>query len=252
MSIKDQADILGLQRAGKFIADTLAEMKRRVRPGMTTAELDEIAGKRFRESGARSAPMLTYNFPGYTCISLNRAVAHGIPSEKNVIQAGDLINIDVSAELDGYFADTGHSFQVPPFTHEKSRLCRYTNTVLERVLSRVRAGMRINEIGRIVQQSAHDGGYTVIQNLAGHGTGRALHEEPSDIVSYHNPRDQRVLREGMVIAIEPFLSTGDHYVRQMNDGWTLTTSENAYAAQHEHTVIVTRGKPIVLTRRQAA
>lgn len=246
MSVSDKNDLIGLQNVGRVVSQILYEMKKSVRPGMTTKELDYIGEKLFKMHGARSAPQLTYGFPGYTCISLNHEAAHGIPGNK-VIKAGDLVNIDVSAELDGYFADTGHSFQVPPYNQELLNLCRYTKKVLNRVISKLKANMRVNEIGKIIQKEARKGGYVTIKNLCSHGVGRALHEEPKEILNYYDKRDTRRLEDGMVITIEPFLSTGDEFVIEKQDGWTLETPNRSYSAQHEHTMVITKHKPIVVT-----
>lgn len=246
MSIRDQEDLKGLRRVGKFVSDTLHAMKRRARAGMTTRELDEFAAGLFRKHGARSAPRITYNFPGYTCISVGDEVAHGIPND-TVLKAGDLVNIDVSAELNGFFADTGHSFQLEPHSEQVQSLVRSCLDVQRSVISRIRAGMKINQIGRMIHQGARDKGYNVIRNLSSHGTGRALHEYPTDILNYRDKNDRRILAEGQVITIEPFLSMGDEFVSTQRDGWTLRTPNGSLTAQHEHTLVVTRDEPILVT-----
>lgn len=247
MSISDNKDIQGLEKVGKVVSVILHQMKMNAKPGVSTKELDNLAEQLFKKFGARSAPKLTYDFPGYTCISLNYEAAHGIPSKNKIIRPGDLINIDVSAELDGYFADTGHSFQIPPYTNEITNLCRYTKKVLNRVIAKLRAGMRINEIGKIIEKEVRRKGYHVIKNLCSHGIGRALHEEPKEILPYYNRSDTRRLEEGMVITIEPFLSTRDEFVVEQRDGWTLETPNQSLTAQHEHTMIITKSTPHVVT-----
>ncbi|HEY0722328.1 MAG TPA: type I methionyl aminopeptidase, partial [Gammaproteobacteria bacterium] len=214
--------------------------------GMTTQELDQLGQRRLEQYGARSGPRLAYDFPGATCISINEEVAHGIPGGRR-IQPGDVVNVDVSAELDGYFADTGGTRVVPPTSELKSRLCFATQTALAEALKEVRAGARLNQIGRAVQRVAKSHNFRVIRNLGGHGVGRALHESPEGIVGYYEPRDTRILHEGMVIAIEPFLSTKSTQVTEADDGWTLVGARGNLSAQYEHTVIVTKGAPIVVT-----
>jgi methionyl aminopeptidase len=213
---------------------------------MTTAELDALGASWLREHGARSAPQLAYNFPGATCISVNEQAAHGIPGPR-VIQPGDVVNIDVSAELDGYFADTGGTRVVPPSTAIKDRLCRATKLALRDAVAEARAGNKINRIGKAVQRVAKANEFRIIKNLAGHGVGRSLHEAPESIPGYFEPRDTREFREGMVVAIEPFLSTKSTIVEEADDGWTLVGVPGNLSAQYEHTVIVTRGEPIILT-----
>ncbi|MCG7408868.1 type I methionyl aminopeptidase [Paenibacillus sp. ACRRX] len=245
MTISSEQDIDGLQEIGRVVALTIAEMKRCAQAGMTTKELDEIGEQVLRSNGTVSAPKKVFNFPGHTCISLNRNIAHGIPGS-TVIQAGDLINVDVCAEKDGYIADAGHSFQIPPYTHAITQLCQHTHNTMMNVISALKHGVRINEIGRIMQAEAARGGYKVIQNLCSHGVGRAIHESP-EILPVYNKHDKRMLKEGMVITIEPFLSTGADYVVEQSDGWTLRLPDNSLAAQHEHTIIITKDKPIIVT-----
>lgn len=183
MSIQNQEELEGLRKVGRVVAATLKRMLAAVRPGITTQELDNLGRAYFESKGARSAPALTYGFPGATCISLNHEAAHGIPGDRKV-QAGDLINIDVSLELNGFFADTGASMCVDPVRSELGDLCRASREVLAAALARIRPGSKINSIGRTIEQESHRRGYRVIRNLAGHGVGRALHEEPSDILNY--------------------------------------------------------------------
>ncbi|ETT48716.1 MULTISPECIES: type I methionyl aminopeptidase [unclassified Paenibacillus] len=246
MTSETLQDMQGLKAAGAVVGHTIAEMKKSVVPGMTTAELDEVGAKILNHFGAKSAPKVTYNFPGTTCISVNEEVAHGIPGQR-VIQAGDLINIDVSAELNGYFGDAGVSFQLPPYNEKLVHLCRSTEETMMSVINHLRAGMKVNEIGRVMESEARKRGYKVVRNLCSHGIGKALHEKPFEILPFYNPRVTTVLKEGQVITIEPFLSTGTDFVEQQPDGWTLSVADNSRVAQFEHTIVVTKGKPIILT-----
>ncbi|MEK4852791.1 type I methionyl aminopeptidase [Paenibacillus sp. FSL H7-0756] len=246
MTSETLQDMQGLKAAGAVVGHTIAEMKKSVVPGMTTAELDEVGAKILNHFGAKSAPKVTYNFPGTTCISVNEEVAHGIPGQR-VIQAGDLINIDVSAELNGYFGDAGVSFQLPPYNEKLVHLCRSTEETMMSVINHLRAGMKVNEIGRVMESEARKRGYKVVRNLCSHGIGKALHEKPFEILPFYNPRVSTVLKEGQVITIEPFLSTGTDFVEQQADGWTLSVADNSRVAQFEHTIVVTKGKPIILT-----
>jgi methionyl aminopeptidase len=246
MTIGSQKDIDGLTEIGKIVALTISEMKRHTRVGMTTKELDDIGEIFLNSCGAVSAPKTTKNFPGNTCISINREIAHGIPGNRK-IQPGDLINIDVSAERGGYFADSGHSFQMPPYNSSLTRLCNYTHNTMMKVISSLKHGVKLNEIGRIIQTEAEKGGYKVIKNLCSHGIGKSLHEAPTEILPVYNKHDKRVLKEGLVITIEPFLSTGADYVVEQSDGWTLCLPDDGFAAQHEHTIIITKNQPIIVT-----
>jgi methionyl aminopeptidase len=246
MTVGSPQDIEGLKEIGRIVAQTVQEMKRHARVGMTTKELDELGGRFLHSQGAVSSPMKEYNFPGHTCISINEEVAHGIPGDRR-IQAGDMINIDVCAVKNGYVADTGHSFPMAPHAPELLRLCQHTHDTMMKVISSLKHGVRLNEVGRIIEQEAAKGGYKVIKNLCSHGVGRAIHEAPSEIWPVYNKHDKRMLKEGMVITIEPFLSTGADFVVEQADGWTLSVPDQSYTAQHEHTIIITRDEPIIVT-----
>lgn len=246
MTIETERDLLELKAVGKVVASTLNEMMRLAEPGMTTAELDQIGKELLEYYGATSAPRATYNFPGYTCISINEEVAHGIPGSK-VLRPGDVVNIDVSAERNGYFADTGGSFVVPPSNFLKDKLISSTKLALAEACNSAKAGQPLNVIGKSIQGVAKKKGLKIIKNLCSHGVGRGLHEEPKQIPGYYEPREQRRLHEGLVITIEPFLSTKSRLVTEADDGWTLLGSKQSLSAQFEHTMVITKGKPILLT-----
>jgi methionyl aminopeptidase len=247
MTIETQDDVVALKRIGRVVSLVLQQMLDAAEPGMSTAELDRLGERLLHEHGARSAPRLSYNFPGATCISINEEAAHGVPGSR-VIRAGDVLNVDVSAELGGYFADTGGTTVVPPGTAQKTRLCHATRTALAEAMKCARAGQPINGIGAAIERTAKAYGFKVIENLGSHGVGRSLHEEPEYIAGYFDPADKRTLQEGMVITIEPFLSTKSRVVTEASDGWTLTGASGNLSAQYEHTMIITRGAPIVVTQ----
>jgi methionyl aminopeptidase len=247
MTIETEDDVVALKRIGRIVSSVLHDMLAAAEPGMTTRELDSIGARLLEGYGARSAPQITYDFPGATCISINEEAAHGIPGDR-IIQPGDVLNVDVSAELAGYFADTGGTSVVPPTNPQKTRLCHATRTALEQAVKQARAGQPINGIGAAIQRTAKAHGFKVIENLASHGVGRALHEAPEHIPGYFDPKDRRVLKNGMVITIEPFLSTKSRIVTEASDGWTLLGARGNLSAQYEHTMIITRGEPIVVTR----
>jgi methionyl aminopeptidase len=247
MTIESEDDVAALKRVGRIVSFVLQEMLDAAEPGMTTRELDSLGEQLLQRHGARSAPRVTYDFPGATCISINEEAAHGIPGERT-IRPGDVLNVDVSAELGGYFADTGGTRIVPPTNPQKTRLCHATRTALEQAMKQVRAGQPINGIGAAIQRTAKTYGFKIIENLGSHGVGRALHEAPGNIPGYYDPTDRRILREGMVITIEPFLSTRSRRVTEAPDGWTLVGVPGNLSAQYEHTMIITRGRPIVVTQ----
>jgi methionyl aminopeptidase len=246
MSISSEKDLDGLRKIGKVVARCLQLMQSKLEPGITTGELDAIGGAFLASHGARSAPKITYNFPGNTCISVNEEAAHGIPGAK-IIRAGDLVNIDVSAELDGYFADTGGSAIVPPESKLHLQICAVARRALQNAMHEARAGAKLNRIGLAIETEAVKHGLTVIENIGSHGVGRALHEEPGFIAGYYDRKDRRVLREHQVITIEPFISSGAREVFDSGDGWTLVTNPRTFTAQYEHTLVITKGKPLILT-----
>lgn len=247
MTVENQRDMDGILKTGKVVATVRDAMLASIEPGMTTAELDQLGANLLEHYGAKSAPKVTYNFPGATCISINEEAAHGVPGPR-VIRAGDVVNVDVSAELEGYFADTGATMVVPPVSNLKARLCSATQLALKSALSVARADAPINRIGLAVENIAGAHNFKVIRDLGGHGIGRSLHEDPEGILSYYDPEDRRRLQPGQVIAIEPFLSTRSSHVVEAEDGWTLLCHPSNFSAQYEHTVIVTKGDPIVATR----
>lgn len=247
MTVETDADIAGLKAAGHAVSTVLNRMLDAIRPGMTTRELDEMGARWLAEFGAVSAPASSYGFPGATCISINEEAAHGIPGGR-VIAKGDVVNVDVSAVLDGYYADTGGTRIVPPATPTKTQLVFAARYALEQALKEVRHGARMNRIGHAIERVAKAHRFKIIENLCSHGVGRSLHEEPEYIPGYYDARDTRVLKEGMVITIEPFLSTRSTVVEEQADGWTLAGVKGNLSAQFEHTLIVTRGAPIVVTR----
>lgn len=250
MTIETHEDLIGLKKIGTIVADCLQAMAKSLEPGITTQELDLIGKAYLERFGAQSAPVITYKFPGSTCISVNPCIAHGIPG-KQILKASDLVNIDVSAELDGYFADTGASFIVPPGDKRKEHVCKATRKALQKAMEAAKANQPLNEIGRAIEQVAKKENLTVIENLGSHGVGRALHEEPESIPSFYDPRDKRKLHKGLVITIEPFLSTGARYIEDGDDGWSLYTPARFLSAQYEHTMVITDGFPLIMTLASA-
>jgi methionyl aminopeptidase len=246
MTIERDEQLEKLKRSGKVVAQTLAAMARAMEPGMTTRELDTLGRAMLEREGARPAPESTYKFPGATCISVSPAVAHGIPGNQ-VLKAGDLVNIDVSADIDGYYADTGGSFAIPPVPEKIERLCRDGKRAMWSGIRAVKAGEKLNAIGRAIQDFADKNRYTLIRNLASHGVGGALHEEPGHIPTWYEAGDRRRITEGLVFTIEPFLSLGSHMAIEGNDPWTLFASGGHATVQYEHTMVATKRGAVIVT-----
>jgi methionyl aminopeptidase len=246
MIAKTEEDIRSLKEIGKIVASIRDEMVKQTVPGITTKELDEIAESLFEQAGAISAPKGEYDFPGYTCISVNEEVAHGIPGSR-VIREGDIVNIDVSGSKNGYFADTGISFVVGEGEAVLAKICQVAKEAFEEGLKKIKPGSKKSGIGKAVINTARKHGLTVIKNLTGHGIGRSIHEAPDHIYNYHEPWDDELLKTGMVIAFEPFISTDEEEVFQLDDGWTYVT-DKSFVAQLEHTIIITKDGPVIITQ----
>ncbi|RFS14516.1 type I methionyl aminopeptidase [Emticicia sp. C21] len=247
MSITKESELEGMKKVSEAVALTLKEMRNYVKPGMTTKELDDYGAKILDNLGAKPAPSLTYGFPGTTCISVNNEVAHGIPSHKTVLQSGDLINIDVSAELNGYWADNGGSFVLDEDIYQHQELVQASKRILKKAIDQIKGGVKIADIGKLIETEAKKSGYKVIRNLTGHGVGRSLHEEPQEIANYYDRYNTTRFRKNSVVAVETFISTHSTMADTQSDGWTLLGNKGGYVAQHEHTIVVTADKPIILT-----
>jgi methionyl aminopeptidase len=245
MIVRNDKELEGLRRIGEICGETLKHMLAHVEIGMTTLELDRIGADFLKKHGAASAPITAYQYPGWTCISLNDEAAHGIPGKK-VIRAGDIINIDVSAVLEGFWADTGASMIVPPIHPDYARLCQYTSDALYAGIGAAHAGQPISNIGKAIEAVARKGKYAIIRDLNGHGVGRHIHESPS--VPAYNNGGKEVLQEGVVITIEPFLNVGKGRIITDADGWTLRTPDRTVSAQFEHTVVIAGNEPILITK----
>jgi len=245
MSIESHADWEGLRAAAQVARLTLDTLAKQARPGVLTGDLDRTAALLFAAHGARSAPALVYGFPRTVLISVNDEIVHGIPGARR-IAAGDIVKIDVTVEKAGYIADAARTVVVPPASPTATRLAACAVAAFDAALGVARAGVRVNQIGRAVEREVRRRGFSVIKGLAGHGVGRTIHEEPS-VPNYYNPFQADVLTEGLVLTIEPMISAGSEHAIQDDDGWTLRTRDGSLSAHHEHTLVITRGAPIVLT-----
>jgi methionyl aminopeptidase len=245
MSVDNERDWEGLRAVGKVVREVLQEMRKAVRPGVTTAALDAVAARVLAANGARHAPRLDYNFPGDSCISVNDEAVHGIPGPR-VVRAGDLVKLDVVAEKGGYFADAAITVPVPPVTDEKRRLAACARAAFEKAMDVARVGNRVSDIGRAVENEVKRHGFVVVRDLAGHGIGRKIHEEPS-VPNHWDWRARQVLTEGLVITVEPIVAARSGRVVEDPDGWTLRTADGGLSAHFEHTLVVTRGRPVLLT-----
>lgn len=239
--------MIGMKDVSEVVAYALKQMKEYARPGMSTKELDDYGANILHRHGAKSAPYYTYKFPGCTCISVDNEFCHGIPSRSRILKTGDLINIDVSAEKNGFWSDNGASFVLGEDTNGHQRLVDTSKAILKKAIANIRGGVRISDIGHLIETEAKKQGYKVIKNLTGHGVGRSLHEEPSEIANYRDRLNLTRFKKNSVVAIETFISTDSSYAKTLRDGWTMVGEKGGYMAQHEHTIVVTDGMPIILT-----
>jgi len=247
MIIKTEQELEGMKRVSEAVAITLQKMCNYAQIGRSTKDIDEYGRQLLEALGAKSAPFETYKFPGYSCISVNKEFAHGIPSDKVKLKNGDLINIDVSAELAGFWSDNGCSFVVGEDIQGVQPLIDTSKSILLEAIAQISGGVRIAEIGKLIEIKAKKAGYTVIRDLGGHGVGRSLNEEPDAIKNYYDRYDKRRFRKDAVVALETFISTKSAFIETAADGWAFTGNKGGFVAQHEHTILITSGKPIILT-----
>ena len=247
MSITKESELIGMQQISEAVAFTLKEMRNYARPGMSTKELDNYGGEILNSLGAKSAPYLTYGFPGWTCISVNNEFCHGIPSKTKILQEGDLVNIDVSAELNGFWSDNGNSFVLGNDIHQHQQLVDASKEILHKAIHHIKGGVRISDIGQLIETEAKKRGYKVIRNLTGHGVGRSLHEKPHEIANFRDRFNTERFKKNSVVAIETFIATTSTIAETLQDGWTMVGNKGGFMAQHEHTIVVTDGKPVILT-----
>ena len=245
MSINGPEELEALRLAGAIVRRVLEAMKREVRPGVTTAELDAVGARVMEENGARSAPKMVYGFPGANCISLNEEAVHGIPGDRQLCD-GDLLKLDVTIEKDGFMADAAETVPVGAISNEAERLMSCSRRAFEKAMLVARAGFRVSDIGRAVEKEVRRAGFSVIRELGGHGIGRTIHEEPR-VPNFADPEARLVLTEGLVITVEPIIAAGSGRAVLAKDGWTMKTADRRPSAHYEHTLVIMRGAPLLLT-----
>jgi methionyl aminopeptidase len=245
MSIRTQAELEKLRVIGRIVRLALDRCAASVRAGITTRELDEIGARVLAEHGAESAPPKVYGFPGALCISVNDEAIHGIPGDRALVE-GDLVKLDLVAEKDGYFADAALTVAVGAVSPRATALMRCAESAFHLAAKQARAGNRVYDIGRAVESETHRCGFRVLRELCGHGVGRTIHESPS-VPNYHDSRFKTRLTEGLVITIEPILAESTRYGELQDDRWTIRTADGSLSAHYEHTIVITKGAPLLLT-----
>jgi methionyl aminopeptidase len=245
LSIQDEKELASLKAVGRVVRMVLDAMKVEVRPGVTTRYLDEIGMRVMHGNGARSAPSMVYQFPGASCISLNDEAVHGIPGDRELVE-GDLVKLDVTVEKDGYFADAAITVPVGRVSAQAEKLMVCAERAFYKAMLVARAGFRVLEIGKMVEREVRKSGFKVVRELGGHGIGRTIHELPH-VPNYDDPNASQIMNHGLVITVEPIISSGSGRVFTDKDGWTVRTGDHALSAHFEHSLVVTSGAPILLT-----
>jgi methionyl aminopeptidase len=245
MSINGPEELAGMRAVGALVGLMLEAMKSAVRPGITTAELDEVGARVMREHGAHSAPAMVYKFPGVSCISVNDEAVHGIPG-KRALGLGDLVKLDVTLEKNGFMADAAVTVPVGEVSAERKMLMACAQRAFAKAMLVARAGFRVSEIGRVIEREVRRSGFSVIRDLGGHGIGRTIHEAPR-VPNYADPDAHEILTEGLVITVEPIIAAGSGRAVTARNRWTVVTADQSASAHHEHTLVITKGQPIVLT-----
>lgn len=245
MTIGSKSDLTGMRAVGKLVGRAIQEMQAAVRPGLTTEQLDDVGAAFLRRHGARSAPQLTYDFPGFNCISVNDEVVHGVPGPR-ALRPSDVVKIDVTAELDGFIADAAVTVVIPPVTPRTHNLTQCTRSAFKRAIKTAVARTKVAELGRAVETEVERWGYSVVRDMCGHGVGRALHEKPT-VPNFFSPLTAGRLEDGMVIALEPIISESPSALIEDDDGWTIRTATGCLAAHYEHTIVIREGRAEVLT-----
>lgn len=248
--IKSSVEIAKMRNAGRLAAEVLEMIEPHVKPGVSTGRLEKICREYILEKQkAIPASLNHHGFPGCICTSVNHVVCHGIPSDKKILQEGDMINIDVTVKKDEYIGDTSKMFIVGKVKPHVQRLIKITQECLYKAIKIVKPGAYLGDVGYAIQQHAHANGYSVVREYGGHGIGRNMWEEPQ-VLHYGKPNTGLKLQTGMIFTIEPMINQGARDIRLLADGWTVVTKDHKLSAQWEHTALVTNDGYEVLTKRQ--
>ena len=247
ITLKSEKEIETMARAGRIVGATLALMRRSVRPGVSTEDLDAEA-ERFIRSHAGAVPSFKglYGFPKSLCVSINEEIVHGIPSTRRILREGSIVSIDCGVHLQGFHADAAITVPVGEISPEAARLLEVTQAALAAGVEQARPGNHVGDIGHAIQTVAEGAGFGVVRELVGHGVGQRMHEDPQ-VPNHGQPRRGPRLQAGMTIAIEPMITAGDYTTRILDDKWTVVTEDGSLAAHFEHTVAITRSGPRILT-----
>ena len=244
--IKSKEEQAKIRQTGHIVAEILAELRNAVRPGITTAELDVLAVAALKRNGAKSSTLGYHGYPASVCTSVNEEIVHGIPGSR-ALKEGDIITLDFTAHYNGWHADSAITVPVGAVSPEVQRLLKVTEDALYRGIAAARAGNRLHDISRAVQQFVEGAGFSVVRQYGGHGVGRSMHEDPQVLNYIERGQPNMLLKPGMVIAIEPMVNMGAIETEVLDDDWTVVTQDGSYSAHFEHTVAITEGDAEILT-----
>jgi methionyl aminopeptidase len=245
---KSTAEIEKMRRSGRLVREILDALKAAVKPGLSTMDLERIAGKMIQDAGAKPAFKGYHDYPCVLCTSINQEIVHGIPSEKRLLREGDIVSIDCGVILDGYYGDAAITVAVgPEISPDLVKLLEVTEASLYRGIEQARVGNNVGDVGAAVQEYVEANGFSVVREFVGHGIGTRLHEEPQ-VPNFGSRGQGPKLREGMVLAIEPMVNTGGPGVRVLDDKWTAVTEDGGFSAHFEHSVAITKDGPVILTQ----
>lgn len=247
IKIKSPGEIEAMRAAGRILAETFEHIAEAVKPGVTTAELDDIAARFIRSNNA-SCSFWHYNgYPAHICTSVNDRVVHGIPSKQCVLKEGDIVSVDMGVFYNGYHSDSARTFPVGQISPEAETLIRVTEESFYKGLAQATAGNRLQDIGAAIQSHVEENGFSVVRSLVGHGIGTALHEDP-EVPNFGTAGRGVRLLPGMTLAIEPMVNQGTYHVNTLSDNWTVVTADGKLSAHYEHSVLIRDGEAEILTR----
>ncbi|MDO4199214.1 MAG: type I methionyl aminopeptidase [Clostridia bacterium] len=244
--LKTVQEIEKMKLAGKISARALKLAGEMVEPGVSTGKIDEAVSKYIKSQGAASSTLGYSGFPKSCCISVNNEIIHGIPSNSCILKSGDIVSIDISANIGGYHGDNAYTFACGDIGENVRKLINATKESLQKAISVAKVGNRLGDVGNTVEEYVKERGYSVVRDFVGHGVGTSLHEDPS-VPNYGKPGHGLRLREGMTIAIEPMVNEGTSEFITLDDGWTIITADKKLSAHFEHTVAITSSGPLILT-----
>ena len=247
--IKNSEQIEGIRKSSKLAAITLDYLSKFVKPGISTEKLNELGHKFIVDHGAIPAPLNYSGFPKSICTSINNVVCHGIPSSNEILKEGDIVNVDVTTILDGYYGDVSASFPVGKISGEAQKLIDITKKCLKESIKNLKPGKLLNDcVGKIIEPIAKKNGYSVVRELGGHGVGLSFHEDPF-VFHFNTNQEKVILKEGMIFTIEPMINASPNYkiTLDRNDGWTIRTFDGSLSAQFEHTILITKTSYEILT-----